>query len=170
VTATVSIADLGGFHMMCMKSRFTMAILGLSILLLPVFLGTCSGGVSQEEYNSISNQLANTRNELDTLKAQTSQQTQQGNGKLHAYAEIQELCIEPWLLLAGDKTKGGYTATAADTVKWIADIDKRVKAIDDAALTTLWKSYVNTTNNTEKTKFGIRLMSYVSDKIMEGTK
>jgi BMFP domain-containing protein YqiC len=152
------------------KSWLIMAILGMAILVIPAILGGCSSGVSQEEYQTVSNQLANTRNELDTLKAQVSQQAQQGNAKAHAYAEVQELCLEPWLLLAGEKTKGGYTASAADTNKWIADIDKRIKAIDDAVLTTLWKSYLNTTNNTEKTKIGIRLMSYVSDKIMESTK
>jgi len=135
--------------------------------MLPFILGACSSGVSEEEYQNVSNQLANARNELDTLKAQMAQQGQQGNSRVHAYAEVQELCIEPWLLLSGEKTKHGYTA--ADTIKWVSDLDKKITSIDDAALTTLWKSYVNTANNVEKTRIGIKLMSYVSDKIMEGT-
>jgi hypothetical protein len=149
------------------KRLLIASLIGLAVIILPILLTGCSSGVSQEEYQNLSNQLATARTELETLKAQQGQ-SQQSIGKTNAYADIMDMCLEPWLVLVGEKSKRGYTA--ADTIKWVGDLDTRIKAIDDAALTTLWKGYVNTTNNAEKTKIGVQLMSYVSGKVLAGTK
>jgi hypothetical protein len=132
------------------------------VFILGVSIAGCSSGVSQSEYDLMSN-------ELSTLK--TDYQASQDNyiklqsqfTRLNQYEQVMEICLDAWLVLVGDQSKLGYGK--GDTYKWLADVDKKVKAVDDTVLSAMWKAYNAASPGADQFKRGVEMMSYVMDKI-----
>jgi hypothetical protein len=143
-------------------TKQTIVYKALVIVSLVFLVSSCAPAVSQSEYQKIANELTAAKNELESSRAELSKlQSQLLN--VYPYAEILDMCLDAFRLLFGEPSKYGYTA--GDVVRWVKDIDTKVKAIGDTTLTSLWGSWVSTTNIQEKNKKAVQLLSYLTDRI-----
>ncbi len=151
-----------------MKSSYlkhiSLAILVMVLSIMSLSTG-CATGVSATDYNVIKSELDSTKAELETLKAQASSSSTSSAdfAKVGMYAEINDRCMDAWRVLYGEPSKYGYTKN--DVVKWAADLDAKIAAVNDAALIILWKSYVAATPGADQFKKGVTMLSYLSDKL-----
>jgi hypothetical protein len=136
------------------------AIAGLLIsLILIVFAGGCSEGVSEAKYYALKAELYAVKAEIQALKVQNAV-----NYQVAAYAEINNRFMDAMRMASGEPSKYGYGQ--ADTDKWITDTSAKIAALDDILLTALWESYNTQTPGTTQFKKGTELMGYVSNKIL----
>lgn len=149
-----------------MKSSYlkhiSLAILVMFLSIMSLSTG-CATGVSETEYSLMKNELLATKAELETTKAQASSSSTADFAKVGMYAEINDRCIDAWRVLYGDPSKYGYTK--GDVIKWAADLDAKIAAVNDAALIIMWKSYVSAAPGADQLKKGVAILSYLSDKL-----
>jgi hypothetical protein len=137
----------------------------LTVISTVLFAAGCVGGVSQDEYQRVANDLSTARadlvtanNNLESLRTQTA--------KIGAYLDVMNRCIDVWRLLAGQSSQYGYAK--GEVGKWATDMDSKVNAINDTSLTALWKSFGSAQpGSPDQTKKGVAMMSYLMDKMKE---